>query len=135
MRALHDYAFETEAAHRDVILGHWIHIDPQRAGAAGVKELRRCIDKKIGFLGYAVSASLSPPSSDPAYQPYYDLCIEAGIPVLIFVGTTGLGAGLARRRRRHSRLLPSAPSRSALPRTIPSSRSWPRVPAGRGRPR
>ena len=24
MRALHDYAFETEAAHRDVIIGHWI---------------------------------------------------------------------------------------------------------------
>ena len=30
MLALHDYAFETEAAHRDVILGHWIHIDPRR---------------------------------------------------------------------------------------------------------
>jgi uncharacterized protein len=94
MRALHDYAFETEAAYRDVILGHWIHIDPQRAGTDGVKELRRCIDKRIGFLGYAVSASLSPPASELIYQPYYDLCIEAGIPVLIFVGTTGLGAGL-----------------------------------------
>ena len=57
-------------------------------------ELRRCIDKRIGFLGFAVSGSLSPPASDPAYEPYYDLCIEAGIPVLIFVGTTGLGAGL-----------------------------------------
>jgi len=32
MQALHDYAFETEAAHRDVILGHWIHIDPRRSG-------------------------------------------------------------------------------------------------------
>ena len=31
MRALHDYAFfATEAAHRDVIIGHWIHVDPQR---------------------------------------------------------------------------------------------------------
>jgi uncharacterized protein len=94
MRALHDYGFETERHHRDVILGHWIHVDPQRAGPAGVKELRRCIDKRIGFLGFAVSASLSPPASDPLYQPYYDLCTEAGIPVLIFVGTTGLGAGL-----------------------------------------
>ena len=94
MRALHDYAFETETEHRDVILGHWIHIDPQRAGPDGVKELRRCIDRKVGFLGYAVSASLSPPASEPAYRPYYNLCIEAGIPALIFVGTTGLGAGL-----------------------------------------
>jgi predicted TIM-barrel fold metal-dependent hydrolase len=94
MRSLHDYGFETEAAHPDVILGHWVHIDPQRTGPEGVRELRRCVDKKIGFLGYAVSASLSPPASDPLYQPYYDLCVEAGIPVLIFVGTTGLGAGL-----------------------------------------
>src|SRR5215470_9039890 len=67
MRALHDYGFETEAAHPDVILGHWIHIDPQRSGAEGVSELRRCIDKKLGFLGFAVSASLSPPASDPCY--------------------------------------------------------------------
>ena len=28
------------------------------------------------------------------YDPFYKLCIEAKIPVLIFVGTTGLGAGL-----------------------------------------
>ncbi|MEZ5854836.1 MAG: hypothetical protein R3D67_08865 [Hyphomicrobiaceae bacterium] len=88
--ALHDYAFETEAQHRDVILGHWVHIDPERAGPDGIKELRRCIDKRSGFLGYAVSASLSPPASDPLYEPYYKLCTEAGIPVLIFVGTTGL---------------------------------------------
>jgi len=94
MQALHDYAFETERAHPDVILGHWIHIDPARAGPDGVGELRRCIDRKQGFLGYAISASLTPPASDPCYRPYYKLCIEAGIPVLIFVGTTGLGAGL-----------------------------------------
>ena len=41
----------------------------------------------------AISGSLSPHPSDPTYDPYYKLCIEAGIPVLIFVGTTGLGAG------------------------------------------
>ncbi len=93
MRSLHDYSFETEKAHRDVILGHWIHIDP-RMGADGVSELRRCIDKRVGFLGFAVSASLSPPASDERYDPFYRLCIGAGLPVLIFVGTTGLGAGL-----------------------------------------
>ena len=93
MRALHDYAFETERAHRDVILGHWIHIDP-KMGPDGVRELRRCIDRRVGFIGYAVSGSLSPPASDSSYDAYYKLCIEAGVPVLIFVGTTGLGAGL-----------------------------------------
>jgi uncharacterized protein len=93
MQSLHDYAFATERAYPDRILGHWIHIDPKMR-EAGVNELRRCIDKRIGFLGYAVSGSLSPPPSDASYTPYYKLCIEAKIPVLIFVGTTGLGAGL-----------------------------------------
>jgi predicted TIM-barrel fold metal-dependent hydrolase len=93
MQGLHDYSFATERAHADVILGHWFHLDP-RMGEVGVKELRRCIDARIGFVGYAVSASKSPPASDPSYDPFYRLCIEAGIPVLIFVGTTGLGAGL-----------------------------------------
>jgi hypothetical protein len=69
MQALHNYAFETERADRDVILGHWIHIDPMREG--GVQELRRCIDKRIGFLGFGLSASLTPPASDPSFDPYY----------------------------------------------------------------
>ena len=93
MQALHDYAFEVEKQHKDVILGHWIHVDPIRT-SNGVSELRRCIDKRNGFLGFAVSSSLTPPASDPSFDPYYRLCVEAGIPVLIFVGTTGLGAGL-----------------------------------------
>ena len=93
MRALHDYAFDTEATHRDVILGHWFHIDP-KSGQDGLRELRRCIDRRIGFLGFGVASAGTAPASDPSFDPYYRLCIEAGIPVLIFVGTTGLGAGL-----------------------------------------
>jgi hypothetical protein len=92
-RAVHDYGFETERAHPDVIIGHWIHIDPH-AGLGGVRELRRCIENAPGFIGFAVSGSGSGPPSDPAWKPFYELCIEAKIPALIFVGTTGLGAGL-----------------------------------------
>jgi predicted TIM-barrel fold metal-dependent hydrolase len=90
---VHDYGFETQRAHPDEIIGHWIHIDPA-TGADGVRELRRCIEQAPGFLGFAVSGSGSGPASDPKWFPFYDLCIEAGAPVLIFVGTTGLGAGL-----------------------------------------
>ena len=95
MRALHDYAFETEAAHRDVILGHWIHIDPQRAGAErreGAAALHRQEDRLPGLrrLRLAVTAversRLSGPTTICASRPAF--------PVLIFVGTTGLGAGL-----------------------------------------
>jgi predicted TIM-barrel fold metal-dependent hydrolase len=92
-REVHDYGFETQRAHPDVIIGHWIHIDPH-AGADGVRELRRCIDNAPGFVGFAVSGSGSGPASAPAWKPFYELCIEANIPALIFVGTTGLGAGL-----------------------------------------
>ena len=91
--AVHDYGFATERAHPDAILGHWLHIDPH-TGADGVRELRRCIDAAPGFLGFAVSGSGSGPASDPVWTPFYRLCIEAGVPVLVFVGTTGLGAGL-----------------------------------------
>ena len=92
-RAAHDYGFETESAHPDAIIGHWIHIDPH-TGLEGVRELRRCIENAPGFIGFAVSGSGSGPPSDPAWKPFYELCIEAKIPALIFVGTTGLGAGL-----------------------------------------
>ena len=92
-RAVHDYGFATERAHADAIIGHWIHIDPH-TGLEGVRELRRCIENAPGFIGFAVSGSGSGPPSDPAWRPFYELCIEAKIPALIFVGTTGLGAGL-----------------------------------------
>jgi predicted TIM-barrel fold metal-dependent hydrolase len=92
-RVVHDYGFETERAHADAIIGHWIHIDPH-TGLEGVRELRRCIENAPGFIGFAVSGSGSGPPSDPAWKPFYELCIEAKIPALIFVGTTGLGAGL-----------------------------------------
>jgi predicted TIM-barrel fold metal-dependent hydrolase len=92
-RAVHDYGFDTERTYADAIIGHWIHIDPH-TGVEGVRELRRCIDNAPGFIGFAVSGSGSGPPSDPAWKPFYELCIEARIPALIFVGTTGLGAGL-----------------------------------------
>jgi len=92
-RAVHDYGFATERARADAIIGHWIHIDPH-TGLEGVRELRRCIENAPGFIGFAVSGSGSGPPSDPVWKPFYELCIEAKIPALIFVGTTGLGAGL-----------------------------------------
>jgi predicted TIM-barrel fold metal-dependent hydrolase len=90
---LHDYAFDVQRKGMDVIAGHWLHIDPLDRDA-GVLELRRCIEAAPSFVGYAVSGSGSAPASDPIWFPFYDLCAQTGTPVLIFVGTTGLGAGL-----------------------------------------
>jgi len=92
-REVFDYGFATQRAHPEQILGHWLHIDPH-TGVEGVRELRRCIDVAPGFLGFCINGSGSGPATDPAWAPFYALCIEARVPVLVFVGTTGLGAGL-----------------------------------------
>src|SRR5207247_2378024 len=45
-------------------------------------------------VGLAVSgAGFNVAASDPGYAPLYELCLETRAPVLIMVGTTGLGAG------------------------------------------
>ena len=72
-------------------------------GAEGVRELRRCIDKAPGFIGFAVSGSGSGPPSDPTWIPFYELCIEASIPALIFVGTYRPGRRFAGRQRNPAR--------------------------------
>ena len=121
-------------AHRDVIFGHWLHIDP-RTGHAGVRELRRCIDRRVGFLGFGVSGLVSPPASDPIYEPFYELCIEAEHPGADLRRLHRARRRPARRRRHHPRPLPSAPSRLRRRESIPNSRSSPAVPPGRGRTR
>ncbi len=51
---------------------------------------------KAGFIGFGVIAQAAPghPASDPIWDPFYKLSIDAGIPVLIHCGLTGIGQGL-----------------------------------------
>ena len=91
---LHDYAIETQAKYPDVIVGHWLQIDP-RLGAAGARELERCIQASTGFIGYCVSASgTGRPADDAIYAPFYDVLEAHRRPALVLVGHTGSGAGL-----------------------------------------
>jgi hypothetical protein len=95
-RPLHDYGFATIRAHSDVMLGQWVHFQAE-LGIPALAEFHRVLEIGTaggGFVGLAVSGSGGLPASDPAWDPFYRLCIEAGAPALIFVGTTGLGAGL-----------------------------------------
>src|SRR5207302_1634735 len=55
-RALHDYAFATQREHPDVILGHWLHIDPRHGRDAGA-ELDRCLRAAPGVVGLGVPGS------------------------------------------------------------------------------
>lgn len=94
IRPLHDYAIETRGRHPDVIFGNWLQIDP-RTGREGAAEFRRCIEASGGFVGICVSAAgMGFPASDPVYDPFYEVSLEAGLPVLVLVGYTGSGAGI-----------------------------------------
>ena len=93
VRALHDYAFETERRHPDVILGHWLHIDP-RAGSEALEEFDRCLGAAPGLIGLGVpGAGFNVAANDPRYAPFYERCVAARVPALIMVGYTGIGAG------------------------------------------
>jgi uncharacterized protein len=91
--ATHNYGFEFQTQNPDVVLGHWMHFQAEQ-GKPALTEFRRCIDRSTGFVGLAVSGSGGLPPSDPAWEPFYKMCIEANVPALIFVGTTGLGSGM-----------------------------------------
>jgi predicted TIM-barrel fold metal-dependent hydrolase len=94
IQALNDYTFEVQRRHPDVIFGHWLTFDP-RIGAAGIKEYERCVAAKAGFIGFGIigQARHGFPPSDPIWDPFYKLSIDAGIPVLIHTGLTGIGQG------------------------------------------
>ncbi len=93
-REYHDYGIETVRKYPDAVLGLWLQIDP-RSGAEGAAELQRCIEASEGFVGIGISGSGTGfPASDAIYDPFYDVSVAANRPVLVFVGTTGAGAGL-----------------------------------------
>ena len=92
-RAVHDYALDYQRKFSDCVIGNWIHVDPG-ARKSALHELERCFRSGAGFCGLAVVGSGPVTAADPLWEPFYKLCIEARAPALIFVGTTGFGAGL-----------------------------------------
>jgi len=94
MREYHDYAFDVQRRHPDVIFGHWLIFDP-RKGKEAVRELERAIGAAPGFVGLAISGQgVGVPASDPIWDPFYKVSIDAGLPVMMMTGLTGIGQGL-----------------------------------------
>jgi uncharacterized protein len=94
VREFNDYTFEIARKNRDVIFGHWLNFDPRRP-KEGIEEYRRSVDADAGFIGLAMAGhGLGIPASDPLWDPFYKLSIEAGKPVMLFTGLTGIGQGL-----------------------------------------
>ena len=94
IRAIHDYSFEVQRRHPDVIFGHWLSLDP-RLGKEAIREFERARAANAGFIGFGIIGQLkggSPPS-DPIWDPFYKASIDANAPVLIHTGLTGIGQG------------------------------------------
>ena len=48
-----------------------------------------------GFIGLCVNGQVTRvPASDPLWDPFYQLAIEADRPIMILTGLTGIGQGL-----------------------------------------
>src|SRR5258707_7346913 len=65
---IHDYGFATQQAYPDVIIGNWVHFQPE-LGTPALIEFRRCLERSAGLVGLAVSGSGGLPASDPAWEP------------------------------------------------------------------
>ena len=88
----HNYVGHLKKDYPDTVLGAWICIDPDW-GWKGLCELERCI-KDLGTYGIMVAGAFTGvPANDKLWYPYYDLCNDAKVPIKIFVGGTGMGAG------------------------------------------
>ncbi len=94
MRPYHDYVFDVQKKHADVIFGQWLQFDPRKHGKAALQEFQRCIGKKAGFVGLNVNGQVTGvPASDPSWDPFYEASIDADLPVMILCGLTGIGQG------------------------------------------
>lgn len=94
IREHHDYAFDIQRKNPDVIFGHWLQFDPRRSLEA-VREFDRALAASAGFIGLCVNGQVTGvPADDPLWEPFYQVSIEAGTPIMILTGLTGIGQGL-----------------------------------------
>jgi uncharacterized protein len=79
--------------HPDVFVQAWGTVDPL-LGKSAVIEAERAVadDHVLGFHFHPIIGRYS--VDDPAYAPLFDTIAGLGIPVMIDVGTTGMGAGM-----------------------------------------
>jgi predicted TIM-barrel fold metal-dependent hydrolase len=94
IREHHDYAFDLQRRNPDAIFGHWLQFQPQRA-LESIREFDRAMAAKGGYVALCENGQVTGvPASDPLWDPFYQLSIEAGRPIMILCGLTGIGQGL-----------------------------------------
>lgn len=93
IRQVNDYAADFARNNRDIVYGNWLAIDPLLKDF-WIKEFERLSSGDAGFVGFAMSQNPGGlPPSDPVWDPFYKLSIDAGTPFLIMTGLTGIGQG------------------------------------------
>jgi hypothetical protein len=94
IRDHHDHAFALQRRNPDAIFGHWLQFEPHRA-LESIREFDRAMAANGGFVGLCVNGQVTGvPASDPLWDPFYQLAIEADRPIMILTGLTGIGQGL-----------------------------------------
>ncbi|MFJ6726239.1 amidohydrolase family protein [Streptomyces sp. NPDC091281] len=79
--------------HPDVFLGAWGAVDPLKGGEALTEAVRAAEeDKVIGFHFHPIMGHFRVDA--PELKPLFECISGLGLPVMIDVGSTGMGAGL-----------------------------------------
>jgi uncharacterized protein len=93
IRASNDYAAKFARENPDISYGNWLAINPSMKDF-WIKEYQRLAESGSGFFGFCQSQNhLRYAPSDPIWDPFYKLSIDAGVPVLLMAGLTGIGQG------------------------------------------
>jgi uncharacterized protein len=88
-----DYVAGLRDRHPGVVLNAWASVDPWK-GAAALREAEHAVNDLglIGFHFHPICGGFS--VGDPEHRALFEKIAELGVPVLVDVGTTGMGAGV-----------------------------------------
>lgn len=88
-----DYVAEFRDRHPGVVRQAWGAVDPHK-GEGALAEAERAV-RELGLLGFHFHPIMGQFSvDDPALSPLWDTIAGLGVPVMVDVGTTGMGAGV-----------------------------------------
>lgn len=88
-----DYVAEFRARHPDVVVQGWAAVDPWK-GEQALADAEHAI-RDLGLLGFHFHPIMGRFAvDDERLRPLFDLISSLGVPVMVDVGTTGMGAGM-----------------------------------------
>ena len=88
-----DFVSGMRKRHPDRIIQCWAAVDPFK-GEAAINEARRAI-RELGMLGFHFHPIMGHFAvNDRRFYPLFEVINELNVPVMIDVGTTGMGAGM-----------------------------------------